>query len=153
MILARKKIEKCYQYYSSSREKYLIARKVYSYRAINIKKPPLKVQIGRFSSNVSGGFLIFFWDSQIGRGGFLINPLFWCSIFDHFLVFLHCKTLKNPKFFLARFARNLNFREGFLMFFQISEFERGEFLMFFEICEFERGEFLVRGAFLILIAR
>ena len=34
------------------------------------------------------------------------------------------------------------------MFFQISEFERGEFLMFFEICEFERGEFLVRGAFL-----
>ena len=33
------------------------------------------------------------------------------------------------------------------MFFEISEFERGEFLMFFEICEFERGEFLVRGAF------
>ena len=115
-------------------------RSTLHYQAININKPPLKVQIGRFRPNVLGYFLIFRRDSQIERGYFLINPLFWRSIFDHFLVFLHCKTLKKLKIFSCALRAQ-------------SQFSGGEFLMFFEISEFERGEFLVRGGFLILIAR
>ena len=82
------------------------------YRGIAINNPPLKVQIGRFSSNVLGVFLFHRRDLQMFLGVFLFHRRFWPnlrvaerSFLVNFLVFLHCKTPNTLKIF-ARFARN-----------------------------------------------